>query len=339
MDALGGGPGVRTRRYAGEDATDADNNAKLLAALDGLPPERRGARYVCVLALALPGDEGPRGGQHVAFARGTCRGRIARAPRGTGGFGYDPIFEPAIEPPGGRTLGLWTPAEKNAISHRARAARRMAARLADARVLTDARRPTADAGRAPGRRPAYGSVVGFGVGQGVGSTPGSGNSRVGDLADRGEVGLERGSVAGVDGSHQRMADDRSRDRVVVDLIHDRRQLRQPGRWQVGPHRVAHRVHEPRQLPQHGTVLRDRVAQGDEDLLLADGPREVAVAEALARADVGERRLAVEMVASDADRRSRRRRIPGRRSPGSTSMSMPPTESIMSRKPYRSISAS
>ncbi len=130
VDALDGGPGVRTRRYAGEDATDADNNAKLLAALDGLPPERRGARYVCVLALAMPGDAGPRGGQHVTFTRGTCRGRIASGPRGTGGFGYDPIFEPASEPPGGRTLGLWTPAEKNAISHRARAARRMAPRLA-----------------------------------------------------------------------------------------------------------------------------------------------------------------------------------------------------------------
>ena len=63
--------------------------------------------------------------------RGTCRGRIATAPRGSGGFGYDPIFEPASEQPGGRTLGLWTPAEKNAISHRARAARRMAQRLAD----------------------------------------------------------------------------------------------------------------------------------------------------------------------------------------------------------------
>ena len=62
VDALGGGPGVRTRRYAGEDATDEDNNRKLLAALDGLPPERRGARYVCVLALALPEDAGPRGG-------------------------------------------------------------------------------------------------------------------------------------------------------------------------------------------------------------------------------------------------------------------------------------
>jgi XTP/dITP diphosphohydrolase len=130
VDALGGGPGVRTRRYAGENATDADNNARLLAALEGLPPERRGARYVCVLALALPGDAGTRGGQRVAFARGTCRGRIAAAPRGTGGFGYDPIFEPAAEPPGGRTLGLWSPAEKNAISHRARAARRMAPRLA-----------------------------------------------------------------------------------------------------------------------------------------------------------------------------------------------------------------
>jgi len=131
VDALDGGPGVRTRRYAGEDATDTDNNVKLLATLDGLPPDRRGARYVCVLALALPGDTRPRGGQPIEFTRGTCRGRIAIEPRGTGGFGYDPIFEPASEPPGGRTLGLWTPDEKNAISHRARAARRMIPRLAD----------------------------------------------------------------------------------------------------------------------------------------------------------------------------------------------------------------
>jgi len=130
VDALGGGPGVRTRRYAGEDATDQANNAKLLEALRGLPPARRGARYVCTLALALPGDAGPRGGVRVISARGTCRGRIATKPRGDGGFGYDPIFEPASEPPGGRTLGLWTPAEKNAISHRARAARRMMPRLA-----------------------------------------------------------------------------------------------------------------------------------------------------------------------------------------------------------------
>ena len=130
VDALGGGPGVRTRRYAGENASDAANNAKLLATLGDLPPERRGARYVCALALALPGDAGPRGGVPLVTARGTCRGRIATEPRGSGGFGYDPIFEPDTERPGGRTLGLWTPAEKHAISHRARAARRMIPRLA-----------------------------------------------------------------------------------------------------------------------------------------------------------------------------------------------------------------
>ena len=130
VDALDGGPGVWTRRFAGQDATDDANNAKLLEMLAGLPPQRRGARYVCVLALALPEGTGPRGGIGVIATRGTCRGRIAREPRGSGGFGYDPIFEPASESPGGRTLGLWTPAEKHAISHRAGAARRMAPRLA-----------------------------------------------------------------------------------------------------------------------------------------------------------------------------------------------------------------
>jgi len=126
VDALGGAPGVRTRRYAGPDATDDDNNAKLLAALDGQPPERRGARYVCVLALALPrpGAE-PRDAVPLRLVRGTTRGRIATRSRGSGGFGYDPIFEPAGEPPGGRTFGQWSPAEKHAVSHRGRAARRM----------------------------------------------------------------------------------------------------------------------------------------------------------------------------------------------------------------------
>lgn len=132
VDALHGGPGVRTRRYAGKHATDADNNAKLLGALRGLPPSARGARYVCVLALARPDHVGVRGGLPLVLARGTCRGRIATEPRGAGGFGYDPIFEPAGEPPGGRTLGLWSPAEKHAISHRARAAGRMAPRLREA---------------------------------------------------------------------------------------------------------------------------------------------------------------------------------------------------------------
>src|SRR5919197_6305501 len=126
VDALGGGPGVRTRRYAGEQATDDDNNRKLLAALDGLPPRRRGARYVCVLAVALPDGAGRRGGLTVTTRRGTTRGRIATEPRGNGGFGYDPIFEPESEPPGGRTFGQWSPEAKNAVSHRGRAARRMA---------------------------------------------------------------------------------------------------------------------------------------------------------------------------------------------------------------------
>jgi XTP/dITP diphosphohydrolase len=131
VDALDGGPGVRTRRFAGETATDEDNNARLLEVLAGSSSDERGARYVCVLSFVLPDGAGPRGGLPiVAETRGTCRGRIADGPRGTGGFGYDPIFEPAGEPPGGRTLGLYTPEEKHAISHRARAARAMAPRLA-----------------------------------------------------------------------------------------------------------------------------------------------------------------------------------------------------------------
>ena len=124
VDALGGRPGVLTRRYAGEQATDADNNRKLLGELDGLPPDRRGARYVCVLAFAVHDPSAPAG-LRLVTRRGTSRGRIATAPRGSGGFGYDPIFEPSPQPPGGRTFGQYAPAEKHAISHRARAARRM----------------------------------------------------------------------------------------------------------------------------------------------------------------------------------------------------------------------
>jgi XTP/dITP diphosphohydrolase len=131
VDAIDGGPGVRTRRYAGEQATDEQNNVKLLNTLAGLEPAQRGARYRCVLALALPEARGPRGGMRVRLARGTCGGRIAAAPRGHGGFGYDPIFEPAVEPPGGRTLGEWTAEAKNRISHRGRAARQMRAILTD----------------------------------------------------------------------------------------------------------------------------------------------------------------------------------------------------------------
>jgi XTP/dITP diphosphohydrolase len=129
VDALGGGPGVRTRRYAGEDATDDDNNAKLLRELGDLPPARRGARYVCVLAYLDP-RAAPHGAPPWVVTRsGTFRGRIASGLRGTGGFGYDPLFEPATEPPGGRTVGQMSAGEKNRISHRARAARAMARHL------------------------------------------------------------------------------------------------------------------------------------------------------------------------------------------------------------------
>jgi XTP/dITP diphosphohydrolase len=126
VDALDGGPGVRTKRYAGEDATDEDNNAKLLAELDDLPPERRRARYRCVLAFLDPRSQ-PVGGRPWVMTRsGTLEGRIAFTPRGSGGFGYDPLFEPLTEPAGGRTVGQLTQDEKDRISHRGRAARAMA---------------------------------------------------------------------------------------------------------------------------------------------------------------------------------------------------------------------
>jgi XTP/dITP diphosphohydrolase len=131
VEALDGGPGVRTRRYAGEQATDEDNNVKLLGALRGIKAARRGARYRCVLALALPEGRGPRGGIPIRLAHGTLTGRIAATPKGSGGFGYDPIFEPAVERPGGRTLGEWTAEAKNRISHRGKAARRMQRILVD----------------------------------------------------------------------------------------------------------------------------------------------------------------------------------------------------------------
>jgi XTP/dITP diphosphohydrolase len=119
VDALDGAPGVISARYAGEGAGDAANNAKLLAALRGLPPERRTARFRCVLALVrAPGDE--------IVVEATCEGRILDAPRGAGGFGYDPLFLPD-----GQSLSFAElPADvKNRISHRGRAA---AALLAEA---------------------------------------------------------------------------------------------------------------------------------------------------------------------------------------------------------------
>jgi XTP/dITP diphosphohydrolase len=124
VEALAGAPGVWTRRYAGPDATDEENNAKLLRELADVPAGKRDARYVCVLALALP-DEAAAGGLRIIERRGTSRGRVGFEPRGDGGFGYDPLFEPARERAGGRTFAEYAPAEKDAISHRGRAVRRM----------------------------------------------------------------------------------------------------------------------------------------------------------------------------------------------------------------------
>jgi XTP/dITP diphosphohydrolase len=121
VDALDGAPGVRSARYAGEGATDAENNRKLLAALDGV--DRRAARFRCVLSFVDPI------GQARFVASGTCEGAIARTPRGAGGFGYDPIF--LVDGFDGRTLAELADAEKNAISHRARAVSEILAQLRD----------------------------------------------------------------------------------------------------------------------------------------------------------------------------------------------------------------
>lgn len=111
VDALGGAPGVRSARYAGEDADPARNNARLLAELAGLPPAARGARFVCVMALVSPAGE-------ARVSRGVLEGCIAAAPRGGAGFGYDPLF---LLEGSARTLAELPPGEKNALSHRARA--------------------------------------------------------------------------------------------------------------------------------------------------------------------------------------------------------------------------
>ena len=136
VDALGGGPGVRTRRYAGEDATDDENNAKLLRELGAAAARRvAAARYRCVLAFLDPDRRQGRrqaAGRFVVTRLGhASRGESRCGLRGSGGFGYDPLFEPATEPAGGRTVGQLTAAEKNRVSHRARAARSMARALRD----------------------------------------------------------------------------------------------------------------------------------------------------------------------------------------------------------------
>ena len=126
VDALGGAPGVYSARYAGTGGTreerDQANNEKLLAALQGVPDSRRGARFVCALAVAEPT------GAMVAEARGTYEGTIALEPRGGGGFGYDPLL---YLPDRGCTSAELTAAEKHARSHRGHALRQLVAAFAD----------------------------------------------------------------------------------------------------------------------------------------------------------------------------------------------------------------
>jgi XTP/dITP diphosphohydrolase len=120
VDALGGAPGVHSARYAGDPCDDARNNAKLLAALEGVPSDRRSARYRCVAAFYDPGS-----GRTFTTA-GACEGVILPAPRGGGGFGYDPLF---LVPPLGKTMAEIELLEKNQLSHRAAAFRRLSASL------------------------------------------------------------------------------------------------------------------------------------------------------------------------------------------------------------------
>ena len=125
VDALGGEPGVRSARYVGASGTraerDAANNTKLLAQLRGVPTERRTARFVCAMCLA------DKNGTVIAETRGAFEGVIADTPRGSNGFGYDPLL---YLPDVGCTSAQLTPHQKNARSHRGEAARKMAEKVA-----------------------------------------------------------------------------------------------------------------------------------------------------------------------------------------------------------------
>jgi XTP/dITP diphosphohydrolase len=121
VDALRGAPGIYSARYAGENASDADNLNKLLAAMHGLPATQRSARYRCALAF-MRWDRDPA----PLICQASWEGRIIDQPRGSGGFGYDPIFEPA----GREVTAAQLPAEeKNRVSHRGRALAELVAQL------------------------------------------------------------------------------------------------------------------------------------------------------------------------------------------------------------------
>lgn len=120
VNALNGRPGVHSARFAGENATDEQNNEKLIAELQGVPAERRSAVFVCVIAVA--------GGGLETTVRGECPGVILEEGRGVMGFGYDPLF---FYPPAGKTFSEMDPGEKNKISHRYRALDKLKEKLRD----------------------------------------------------------------------------------------------------------------------------------------------------------------------------------------------------------------
>jgi XTP/dITP diphosphohydrolase len=121
VDALGGRPGVRSARYAGEHATDEENLRELLRALKGVPSGGRTARYRCLAVISSPDGE-------IASAEGICEGTLVRRLRGTGGFGYDPVFVPAGWE---QTMAELAPGDKDRISHRGKAFRTLRGIIAD----------------------------------------------------------------------------------------------------------------------------------------------------------------------------------------------------------------
>jgi XTP/dITP diphosphohydrolase len=114
VDALDGAPGVRSARYDGRSGSDTDRYRILLQHLDGVAPEKRGARFRCVIAIATPDGR-------TFTCEGVCPGLIGTEPSGTGGFGYDPVF---VLPELGRTMAELSSPEKNRLSHRGRAGRK-----------------------------------------------------------------------------------------------------------------------------------------------------------------------------------------------------------------------
>ncbi|RUM92407.1 MAG: non-canonical purine NTP pyrophosphatase [Thermodesulfatator sp.] len=121
VDALGGRPGVFSARYAGENASDEENYLKLLQEMEGIDSDQRTARFRCVMVACTPEGE-------CVVSHGTCEGSITTEPRGSQGFGYDPVFVPAGDR---RTMAELTRQEKNRISHRGKALEALKKKLED----------------------------------------------------------------------------------------------------------------------------------------------------------------------------------------------------------------